>query len=87
MKSCRNKTRDVSHVYHEQSSVFVRYLSYALKVYHSRISGRACYDELRVVLLRQSFKLVVIENSVVVYAVGNKVVVLSGHIDGASVSA
>ena len=73
------------HIYHEQSAYTLRNSRETLKIYNAGICGSACNYKLRFALLCNALHLVIINISVIVYAVGHEVVVLSGKVYGAAV--
>ena len=54
MKSCRNKTCNMRHVYHENSSYLICNLTEFLKIYSSCICTGTRYNKLRAALLGNS---------------------------------
>ena len=85
MKSRRDESRDVSHVYHEICADRFCYSADALEVDNARISGCARDDKLRADLLGGLFELVIVDVTVVVYAVGHELVELAARVDGRAV--
>ena len=85
MKSRRDESRDVRHVYHEICADRFRYRADALEVDNTRISGCARDDKLRADLLGGLFELVIVDVAVVVYAVGDEFVEFAACVDGRAV--
>ena len=86
VKSCGNKTCDMSHINHKVSANALCDLGDALEVDDPGISGRAGYDELRLTFVSRFFHSLIVDGFVFGgKTVGNEVEVFTGEIDGASV--
>ena len=86
MNARGNKSRDVSHVYHEVRAYFISDLAKAREVDDARICGSAGYDELGFTFFGDLEHLVVVDAvGNAVNAVGHEVEVLTGHIYGRAV--
>ena len=87
MESRCDESGDVRHVDHQVSADALRDRAESLKVDDARISGRSGDDELRLVLFREGFDLVVVDHGrVVVDTIWDEVVEHTGDIDRAAVS-
>ena len=75
------QTCNVSHIYHQVRADCSCDRSELREVDNSGICGRACYDELRLALVSLLVKLLVINEALVVCAVGYEVVELTGNVD------
>ena len=71
----------MSHIYHQVRADCSCDGSELREVDNSGICGRACYDELRLALVRLLVKFLVINEALVVCAVGYEVVELAGNVD------
>src|SRR4051794_33627368 len=60
MKPGGDRPRDVRDVRHDARADRARYRAYALEVYHARVGRRAADYHARVMLLRETFKFVVV---------------------------
>ena len=81
-----NQTGNVRHINHQVSTVAMCDLGHFLEVDGTWIRGCTCNDQLRAMLLDSLLKLSVVDESILVYAVGNKVVVLAGLVDRRAVA-
>ena len=81
-----NQTGNVRHIDHQVSAVAMCDLGHFLEVDGTRIRGCTCNDQLRAMLLDSLLKLSVVDEAILVYAVGNKVVVLAGLVDRRAVA-
>ena len=83
----RRKACNVSHIHHEEGARLIGYFAEFLIVYLTRVRRRARNDQLRSYIERLFAHLVVIYAlRLGIEAVGIEGIVLTGHIDGASVS-
>ena len=81
MSARSNQASDVSHIDHEVCADFMGDLRHTLEVDDARISGSAADDQLRLMLFRQLFHLVIIDGlSLRIDAVGDDVVQLAGEV-------
>ena len=69
------------HVDHEVGADLFRHLGEAFEVDAQRVGGGAGDDQLRLLLARQPFHLVVVDLFLVVQAVGNHVEPFAGHVE------
>ena len=81
-----HQTGNVRHIDHQVSAVAMCDLGHFLEVDGTRICGCTCNDQLRAMLLDSLLKLSVVDEAILVYAVGNKVVVLAGLVDRRAVA-
>ena len=86
MLTAGNQTGNVRHIDHQVSAVAMCDLGHFLEVDGTRIRGCTCNDQLRAMLLDSLLKLSVVDEAILVYAVGNKVVVLAGLVDRRAVA-
>ena len=77
-----HQTGNVSHIHHQECAVAVGDLSNLLKVDGTGVSGCTGHDQLGAHLLDLLFQLGVVDHAIGIDAVGNKVVVLAGHVHG-----
>ena len=76
---------DVGHIHHEQAARLFGDLGDAGKVDGAGISGSAGHHQLGLYLGHLLGHLVIVDEALVVDAVGNEVIILAGHIHGAAV--
>ena len=72
----------MGHIHHQECTVTVGDLSDLLKVDGTGVSGCTGHDQLGAHLLDLLFQLGVVDHAIGIDAVGNKVVVLAGHVHG-----
>ncbi len=77
MVSCSHKTCDMSHIYHEVSSYCISNLTELLEINLSCICRSTCNNHLRLALLSDCKNLIIIDKSVISYAVRHTVEILS----------
>ena len=63
MKTCCNKTCNMSHINHKHSTVCMCNISHSLKINFSRISRSACYNKLRLNLINLLSKFLIINKT------------------------
>ncbi len=85
MLTCGNKTRDVRHIYHEICAYCLCYGRKLLKVDGSGVSARARYYELWLALVSLLVQRFVVDEALVVHAVGYEVEVLARKVYGRAV--
>jgi len=85
MKSGCHKTCDVSHIYHKYCANFVRYFTEFLEINGSGISTCTCDNHFGLALQCDFTKLVVIDESVIIYTVRYDVEIFTGNVNRASV--
>ena len=84
--TARHQTGNVRHIDHQVSAVAMCDLGHFLEVDGTRIRGCTCNDQLRAMLLDSLLKFSIVDEAILVYAVGNKVVVLAGLVDRRAVA-
>ena len=77
-----HQTGNMGHIHHQECTVTVGDLSDLLKVDGTGVSGCTGHDQLGAHLLDLLFQLGVVDHAIGIDAVGNKVVVLAGHVHG-----
>ena len=86
MFTCRNKTRDMCHIYHKVCTDTLCDLRKSLEVDLSGVSACTGNNEFRLLFLCESLYLIVVEHScLVIEAVRNEIKVFTGNIDGRTV--
>ena len=85
MIACCHQTGDVGHIHHQQRAVVMGNLSDPLEVNGTGIGRSTGHHQLRLYLGHLLGHLVIVDEALVVDAVGNEVIVLAGHIHGAAV--
>ena len=78
--AARHQTGDVGHIDHQVSAIAVGDLGQLFKVDGAGVSRRARHDELRAHRFDLLFQRRIVDDAVLVDAVGNEVVVLAGHV-------
>ena len=86
MKSCGNKTCNVSHINHKHCAVCMSDVCHCCKINFSRISGSTCYDKLWLNLIYLLCKSGKVDISLLVYTVRNKIEILARNICRRTVS-
>ena len=85
MLARRHETGDVRHVDHQNRADLVADLTELREVDRAAVRACARDDQLRTELERLLANVLVVDDAVLVYAVGNAVIVFAGHIDRAAV--
>ena len=80
MISCCYKTCNVSHIYHKVSSYRIGDFPHSLEINCAAVCRCACYDQLRLALLSDSLACIIIEKTVLIYAVRYRFEIISGYI-------
>ena len=77
MAACCNKSCDMSHIYHKVCTNSLCYLRKLLKIDSSWISTCTCNDKSRSALVSLLVKSLIVDITLVIYAVRNKIKILT----------
>ena len=80
MKACCHQSGDMCHIHHKNSAYFVSHFSEFLEIDGTGISGRTGDDQLRLVGDGKLAHLVIVQESVLIHAVGNDLKIFAGHV-------
>ena len=80
MQPCRHKAGNMGHIHHQHCANLIRNLTELLKINGAGIRGSACDDHLRLRLQRDLTQLIIIDETIIIHAIGHNMKILPGHI-------